>query len=333
MSYLRKKTPLISGATRDPQEEVLQRFFPIMTEYFDNYKGKESLTSILGLHPENPMDIPKISTFIRSICTIAAPSEQEGQVICGTGFLAFVPVIDSICFFSAGHCLGRVLTAKRKDTLKELEKTIITFGNFDGKLHCEASSELGILEPMSLRSFLERFGLSYYGSASESGTLKVFKKGRGPQEPQSTSASDDYCAIVLNGSCLEGVKTVIDVLGLSYLECGCGDYLDYKRGGIVQMIGHPSVDTSDENPMRISPGREKSIVGDKLYVDYDSLGGHSGSPVIGMGHKSTEPGMDQAYKVKAIHIMGKAIRGHSLAMNNNCSISIRNVQHWINRGK
>ena len=304
-----------------------------MIEYLNKYRNKESLTSILGLNPENPADIPKISTFLRSICTITAPGEQEHRVTRGTGFLAFVPAVGGICFLSAGHCLKRVLMAKRENTLDELEKCIITFGNFDGTLHWQPSQKLGILEPMSLKSFLELFGKKYFGSICDSGILKIFKKEEGPQDPRSTLTGDDYCSIFLNGPSLDDVKAGIDSLGLSYLECGQGDYLDYKRGGIVQIVGHPSVDDGYENPMRISPGHERNIVGDKLYVDYDSLGGHSGSPVIGIGHKSKDPSMDQAYKVKAIHIGGKATRGHSLEMNTNCSLSIKNVQHWINYGQ
>ena len=282
----------------------------------------------MGLNTENPDDIPKISTFLRSICTITAPGERQGHVERGTGFLAFVPAIGGICFFSAGHVFKRVIKARPEETLDELNKCIVTFGNFDGHLHWQASSRLGMLEPMSLKVFFESLG-SYYGSIYDSGTLKVFKKGDGPQAPRYSFTDEDYCAILLNGSCLDDVKRDIGALGLSYLECGQGDYLDYKRGGIVQVVGHPSVDDSNKDPLRISIGHERSGVGDKLYVDYDSLGGNSGSPVIGRGHKSNIPGMDQAYKVKAIHIRGTASQGNTLETNTNCSQGIRNVQSWI----
>ena len=98
-----------------------------MIEYLDKYRNKESLTKIIGLNPENPAEIPKIPTFLRSICTITDPGEQEGRVSRGTGFLAFAPAVGGICFFSAGLCLKHVLTAKRENNLGELEKCIIAF--------------------------------------------------------------------------------------------------------------------------------------------------------------------------------------------------------------
>ena len=301
-----------------------------MNDYIKKCKTEESITTIFGLVPENPDDIPKISSFLRSICTITAPGIQPGKMEIGTGFIALVPTI-GICFFSAGHCIERALKAQSNNTLDELGRCIITFGNLDGKINSQASSELGILKPMSLRSFLERF--SYYGSICFKGTLKILKENGGPQEPENVTNKQDYCAILLRGSYPQDAKNTLNSLGLSYLECGQEDYLDYKDDGIVQIVGHPAIPNRDDQPMRISPGHEKGAIDDKLYVDYDSLAGASGAPVLGRGHKSSQPGMDQAYKVKAIHIKGKANSGSDIEKNYNCAQSIKNVHSWIKHGQ
>ena len=76
--------------------------------------------------------------------------------------------------------------------------------------------------------------------------------------------------------------------------------MEYKKDGLVAMVGHPGTGATDggKMPLRLSYGIEKSFIAQTIFFDYDSLGGNSGSPVIGRGHKSTQLGRDKCYMVK-----------------------------------
>ena len=112
--------------------------------------------------------------------------------------------------------------------------------------------------------------------------------------------------------------------------CGSGNYLERENGGdsLLSIFGYPVVDergtsvtTGDYPPLRLSWGIEK-YTGDTdpdhhIFYDVDTLGGNSGSPVIGRGSK------DGQYEVKAIHIHGT--RGNKL---NNSGQGFKHINEW-----
>ena len=288
-------------------------------DFLKKYETDEDLQQMFGYNASKPENIPTIESFLRSICSIYIPHKTDpSKDGIGTGFLALVPKV-GICFLSCGHNFRNVLNCNAGDTIDVLNKCIITFGNFDGKIEKEAKPSFGIRTPMSLKAFLNNFG--FYGSIKCGYTMKVFSKGSVAQEPVRVEKDEDYCALLLNGPSLGEVKDKIIGMGLAYLECGYGSYLKYQPDACVEVIGHPYVNGRQD--MRVSYGREKKYFNNRIYFDYDSLGGNSGSPVIGRGYQR---GSDQAYKVKAIHIEGKEW-GESKS--STCGQSIKCIQQWI----
>ena len=135
--------------------ELLSKRTPEQLNFLKKYDKDENLKQIFGRTATSEEDIPTISTYLRSICTINIPG-QNG-VAHGTGFLALVPQ-RGICFISAGHVLKNVLNAEARNTNGELEKCIIMFGNIYGTLTMAPSGGFGVQTPMSLKAFLDIFG-------------------------------------------------------------------------------------------------------------------------------------------------------------------------------
>ena len=84
-------------------------------------------------------------------------------------------------------------------------------------------------------------------------------------------------------------------LGLEALECAEGQQLDFERGNVASIIGHPvGREKRSQHPLRIAYGKEMEDQGYAIRFTYDSISGNSGSPVFGRG-----------YKVKEIHVFGQ----------------------------
>ena len=101
---------------------------------------------------------------------------------------------------------------------------------------------------------------------------------------------EDYCMLLLPTSATEEKQRWWNKL----FTCGSGNYLKRENGGdsLLSIFGYPVVDergtsvtTGDYPPLRLSWGIEK-YTGDTdpdhhIFYDVDTLGGNSGSPVIG----------------------------------------------------
>ena len=133
------------------------------------------------------------------------------------------------------------------------------------------------------------------------GTRRTFPS-RSPASSKDivVESSFDFWVLVLDNS---DVKKTLKDLTLSWLQCGQGDYLNYRPGDVVSIFGYPGKGATENmlGPLRMSYVKEEeppAAGSDFLYYDNDTLPGNSGSPVIGRGSK------DGDYAVKGIHIRG-----------------------------
>jgi hypothetical protein len=134
------------------------------------------------------------------------------------------------------------------------------------------------------------------------------------------------------------VKNQLSELGIESLICGHGDYLKYKKDGMVAIFGHPNVPDGEKVPLRLSFGAEKDPQSSKDFMkkmneneelaknyilyDNDTLPGNSGSPVLGRGDKS----LGQPYSVKGIHVKKFNAKSTNGAQN------IEKIEEWIELG-
>ena len=257
-------------------------------KYFEKLQEEQFLTTLDGL-PGTETSIIKIATIRKSVCMIKGAGA-------GTGFLAKLSTSE-VAFFTAGH----VFTDQWPGNI-DFSKITLHFGNDEG----DGSASIKNCTLAELGPFR--------GSIGYNGHRKFFP-GNALDESMN---GEDYCVLVLTG---DDVDTRLQ--GLDYLECGDGDYLKYLEGGVVATFGHPGEGAreGDNRPLRVSYGKEKiagSAGRQRLYYDNDTLGGNSGSPVIGRG--ST---LNNSYKVKGIHV-ASIKEGET-----NGAQSIRNLEDWI----
>ena len=296
--------------------------------------GLEVETTIADLIPSNPTDIIKLQTVISSICMIRDKTMLHAV---STGFVAYAPNI-GIVFCSAGHNFEDLLESRG---IGELDKYIIHFGNIEGNIITDADvvSPPTKGKPMLLKEFLCMFHVD--GSIGFNGKRKLVKELNDSLHVKDESNSDgeeDYCALRLNHT---NVKGELRRLGLDWLEFGTCNYLDYHRKGLATIVGHPGEKATEyssvgarKKPLRLSFGKEKRArppCRNKLHFEYDSLGGNSGSPVIGRGYKDPTNNADQAYKVKGIHIGGNSGIPENIDAYNYAQ-KITKLEAWIRRG-
>ena len=129
--------------------------------------------------------------------------------------------------------------------------------------------------------------------------------------------------LLLPNSAAVGKQNKVDMAKLKGLPCGGKEnYLKREpKDSLLSIFGHPLVDNDPHPQLRISWGMEKyegHIDPDHhIFYDVDTLGGNSGSPVIGRGSK------DGQYEVKAIHIRGTG--GNKL----NSGQGLMHMGEWI----
>ena len=252
-----------------------------------------------------PDDLLILSKLVNSIGLFCTPHDEYGTV-----FLAKVPGV-GICMLTAGHNFEALLNKKpTAQTMKLLSKYTVWFANLDGIFPDDAmnNSELEKGKPMNLKKLLERF--DFHGSICYDQKRKVFRKTSTGMETSFDIVQDhgDYAAFILNHS---NAEEELAALGLNFLECATGTALKFGRNNVATIIGHPGHDSWDTYPTRISYGKEVGETEDTIKLDYDSLGGNSGSPVFGKG-----------YRIKGIHVAGST--------NHNSAQKIHNVEQWIN---
>jgi hypothetical protein len=254
-----------------------------------------------------PDDLLILSKLVNSIGLFCTPDDAYGTV-----FLAKVPDV-GICMLTAGHNFDALLNEKpTPQTMKLLSKYTVWFANLDGIFPDDetTNSELEKGKPMNLKKLLERF--DFYGSICCKQKRKVFKKTSTGMETSfdKVQGEGDYAAFVLNYS---NVDQELADLGLNFLDCATESELRHEPNHVAAIIGHPGHYSWKTYPTRLSYGKEVDETKDTIKLDYDSLGGNSGSPVFGKG-----------YRVKGIHVAGSG------SSNNNIAQKINNVEQWIN---
>ena len=168
-----------------------------------------------------------------------------------------------------------------------------------------------------------------------------------------TERLEDYCALIINDQ-----DGLLEKLGITALYCGEDEYLAIAEGDLVGMFGHPGCDAfNDEGdevrPLRLSFGTEHDPMNgnrdldikvkkmlekcgldsdiyreNHIFYDVDTLGGSSGSPVIGRGKHIDVTNKDYGYSVKSIHI------GDCEAIDKmNVGQKMTKLKKWINLGR
>jgi len=263
--------------------------------------------------------IPSMSTMLSSVCLLLT---DFGNI--GTGFLMNLPGL-GIVFATAGHNFRR--NRGLPDEI-DFSKYSLYFGYVKGDPGGE-----GTLKSCKLSDFGE-----FRGSIGLGGFRRYFPGNiTRPSRPR-----EDYAFFVLPESAFQkkkksvksvfksgngGLKKWWDDGGL--LKFGQKNYLERETEGdpLVIVCGHPYVQdvgcgfTPDGYPeFRISIGREKypadqDISPDHhIFYDNETLGGNSGSPVIGF------ISLDGQYEVKGIHIQGTS--------ENKKLNSAQGLMHW-----
>ena len=255
-----------------------------------------------------PDDLLILSKLVNSIALICTPNDEYG-----TAFLAKVPGV-GICMLTAGHNFEALLNEKpTTKTMSLLNKYMVWFANLDGILPDDelTNPELEKGQPMNLKKLLEHF--DFHGSVCLGQERKIFKKTATGIETSfdKGQSNGDYAAFVLNHS---NIEEELANLGLNYLECATESELGFDRNNVATIIGHPGHLSWEKFPTRISYGKEIDETDDTIRLDYDSLGGNSGSPVFG-----------KSYKIKGIHVRG--------SKNYNSAQKINNAEKWINVSK
>ena len=148
------------------------------------------------------------------------------------------------------------------------------------------------IQKLTLAEFNTKFDTK--GSIACGGKLRVLNQDQEIREER-IDRDMDFCVLTLHRA--DNEQELMG-MGLSWLECGDGDYLDPRKGEVVSIYGHPEIQEEPTRPLRLSYGKEKeSSTADSLIFDYDSLEGSSGSPVVGRGSIS-----GTNYAVKGIHV-------------------------------
>ena len=238
-----------------------------------SFTSKKEATSII-----------KIETLQGAVCMIAGAAKA-------TGFLVKLPT-DEIAFMTAGHVLDEVISG-----VTSFDKYEVFFGNIAGEENAVNAERAGA-KCFTLGDFDQIFKLR--GSIANNGQRLIIPKTKGAE---TVHRDWDFCVLVLDDADTE-VK--LKDMGLDWLTCGEGGYLDFKKGNLVSIVGHPGDFAregalKERRPLRMSVGKERKkkkgpSAPDLLYYDYDTLGGSSGSPVFGRG----------CYNVKGIHVAGES---------------------------
>ena len=282
---------------------MLGRLTDEQKTFLAKHGGKEDLEKMVSGAKRD--DLLTLNKLVNSIALFCTPNDEYGTV-----FLAKVPGV-GICMLTAGHNFEALLNEKPTvQTMNLLNKYKVWFANLNGILPAEelTNSELEVGKPMNLKKFLERF--DFHGSICFGPRRKVFKKTDTGIETSfdKGQCNGDYAAFILNHS---NIEDELANLGLNFLECATGRELGIDRNNVATIIGHPGHHSWDKFPTRISYGKEIDETDDTIKLDYDSLGGNSGSPVFG-----------KCYKIKGIHVTGSS--------NHNSAQKINNVGEWIN---
>jgi len=271
--------PQIAELFTDSQKEKHKEFFP-----------EETLKTI---HEGSAQSITSMPLILQSVCMI----EYKGNPW-ATGFLVKINCHgrDEIAFMTAGHVFedGQ---KKEEYGITELLSNI-DLSQYDLFFCCPEGDKKGSqVIRRTLADFDNKFKLR--GSIAYGGKRLILPAGNteAPVHPML-----DFCILVLDNP---DAEKKLEKMGLSWFQCGYGEYLNYKPDNVVSIYGYPGNGATDNGKrlLRAACGKEKPPPGGAsgfLFYNNDTLPGNSGSPVIGRGSKDGKCD----YAVKGIHVTG-----------------------------
>ena len=152
---------------------------------------------------------------------------------------------------------------------------------------------------------------------------RVDKTGQNPKHMSPRNKHEDYFAMIMHDDVNKKAEDILGGFGLTVLaEVGEGSSLDQNPRNAMSIFGHPLVKEDYKRnksiPLRFSFGNERhqncleTFFGygwrgsdqnarshERIFYDFDTLGGNSGSPVLSRQEKKPH------YYVKGIHIAGE----------------------------
>ena len=287
-----------------PPPELAGLFTQSQKKKHKEFFKEEALTTIQEGSAQSIISLDKI---LRSVCMI-----EPGA----TGFLVKINCHgeDKIAFMTAGHVFA---DKQKKRYNKNLLPNKIDLSQYDLFFSCLHGDKTG---SRTLADFKQEFNLR--GSIALGGKRHILPAGT----TERCDADLDFCVLVLDNA---DTEAKLKQLGLSWLQLGNGEYLDYKPGDVVSIFGYPGKEAREDGkrPLRMSYGKEmpppedsdSDSDSDFLYYDNDTLPGNSGSPVIGRGSKND----NCDYAVKGIHVAGNNTEGYNKAQ------GLQKLSDWI----
>ena len=195
----------------------------------------------------------------------------------------------------------------------------LLFGNIDGDEDgVRAIRTSPTKDPLTLAKLNTKMKLR--GSIALGGKRRVLDSlNQVYMEDETVDDTWDFCILVLED---EHAEKKLKEMDLAWLECGKGDYLNYKKGDVAAIYGHPQIGREEKRPLRHSWGKElegSKKNPDSLYFEYDSLECSSGSPVVGRGSEN-----GTSYAVKGIHTRAEGTR-----FKKNRAQGLKGLSNWI----
>ena len=273
-----------------PPPELARLFTVTQKEKHKEFFKEEALKTIQA---GSAQDITSMDKILRSVCMIECKGMPSA-----TGFLVRINCQggDKIAFMTAGHVFGD----KQKEQDYGITELLpnIDLSQYELFFHCSDGDKRG---SQVIRHTLADFDSTFKlrGSIAYMGKRCILPAGT-TEAPVNSML--DFCALVLDNP---DAEKKLEKMGLTWFQCGNGDYLNYIPGDVVSIYGYPGNEAFEngKRPLRMSYGKEMPPPGGAqgfLFYDNDTLPGNSGSPVIGRGSKDGSYG----YAVKGIHVTG-----------------------------
>ena len=287
----------------DSQKEKHKEFFP-----------EEALINIQAASANR---IPSMDKILRSVCMI----EYKGNAW-ATGFLVRINCqgVYKIAFMTAGHVFKDEQKEQEYDIKELLSHLDLDLSQYELFFHCSDGDKEGTqVISHTLADFHSKFKLR--GSIAFMGKRRILPASTsGPTQDLSVDPKLDFCVLVLDDP---DAEKELENLGLTWLQCASGVYLNYNPGDVVSIFGYPGNEATENGrrPLRMSYGKEMPPpegASDFLFYDNDTLPGNSGSPVIGRGSKDGKCD----YTVKGIHVSGTTTK-------KNKAQGLQKLNDWI----
>ena len=278
--------------------------------------GTQSAEGLAGSGTHIVQTLPKFEKIRKSVAMLVWHdfTEQPPKRFTATMFLMKLRRNGKVLIVSAGHNFKMIQNNKVMED--GLNAFTIQFGNESGEIPPLVDSQKTLMDcvgtkTFNLGSFARHFKITGATGSRELiieeaidkvGQRVVFRDGKlfnksWKKITNTLEKLEDFFVGELNHSDVEGE---LKRLGLEYLPCGEGQYLDNLRGGLVSSFGYPGEQAEEEGkrPLRFTFGYELSLVDSdgKKQLNCSTLIQHNNeNPKIGGWNvpKSSHLGQDQ----------------------------------------